>query len=267
MRSVGTGVVLLALVGLAGCDTEQPLRVQSQTVAIDFFGASGTIRNVDAYDMTEDGNPGAQWLWCEDLGAGRTTFVPDLIPWNFALRVTILRAGTVTRENLTDSGSLNPVNNISQYDTRAPFLGQTPAAPAHIGATSITVGTRTFRFANPRQLTGARREVVAATSNPLSDMDPGTYGLGSGLCSTFDPGPASVDGVVLPFTIDDFGSGDTLFVEVSRSGTPPQGIVVTSQPTLSAAVFVDGRRTENLNGTTSVPATAGATFAFSFTSR
>jgi hypothetical protein len=257
-RFVGL-LLLLAVVG--GCDTTAPLQIEEQTYELEIVGTSvGPIPVYEVYDMYEEG-VGEYFLFCEtDVGFLLT---PSSAPWNFSIQIEILRAGETEPEIITSGGALDPDVNLTLYD-------QNPAIIGGLGdKDSITIGeapnTRTFHFENPRRLTVASEEVMMATTNPLSEALPDTYGLGAGLCSNAYPGPASLDGMPHPISIV-LNKGDTLLIQARKSDTSPAGVwFLPNEAAIRGDLLLDGN-TVSVRGQNSSSTATGAGFSFSFTS-
>jgi hypothetical protein len=193
------GVFLLTAC-LVGCDKAQVAQLESQmaTISIAVVGTDAELLNV--WDLIEDsdldGQPddGIVYLFCETIfqqgsppPPPRTVSVEP--PWNHSLRISILRADSTEFEQLTDDTYLNTSANLTPYDDQVlggnqifkpdifPFMGSN------------------FRFSNSRQMSTVNRNVVVATTNPLTALDPSTYNYKNGLCSvSTDPGPSSFGG-------------------------------------------------------------------------
>lgn len=279
MRSMlgAASIVLLAL-ALVSCDTTQPLTLDQQTFELQMtaFGAQTGIFDVyDGYedsdldgqpdDTNDDGQPDF-FLHCLNRTFAPFAGNPTSVPWGFTIVITILRAGEITPEQITSTAAATgPELSVSEYDTTLVIPGGVPAAPA-----PITIGTRTFRFMNGRILSVANRDVMAATTSPLVELDPATYGTkGSGRCSTFDPGPTLIDSAtssVYPRPIT-LRKGDTLTVEAFVSPDPTPGLTVTNPPApgLSAQLKLGGSAVV-VRGEIAEP-TPGSGLRFSYTSR
>jgi hypothetical protein len=132
----------------------------------------------------------------------------------------------------------------------------------------ITEQGRTFKFMNPRRLSAAHRDVVSTTSNPLSSLNPGMYGLGNGLCSDGNLGDAKIDNRPQPYSVV-FSKGDTVIVEARRGEEAPEPLegLVTSEPAIDAAIQVDGQRVSVSGGNTTSTDAPGAEISFWFTSK
>ena len=279
MRSMlgAASIVLLAL-ALVSCDTTQPLTLEQQTFELQFLATGAQTGIFDVYDGFEDSNLDGQpddtdgdgqpdfFLHCLNrtfapFSAGGTS-----VPWGYTVLITILRAGETTPEQITSTAaSTDPALSLSEYDTTLLIPGGVPAAPA-----PITIGTRTFRFMNGRILSEANRDVMAATTSPLVELDPATYGTkGSGRCSTFDPGPTLVDSTtsnVYPRQIT-LRKGDTLTVEAFVSPEATPGLTVTNPPApgLGAQLKLAGSQVV-VRGEIAEP-TPGSGLRFSYTTR
>jgi hypothetical protein len=230
-------------------------------------GVTASLNSYAVWDMYEDLNDNGQYdateplyLYCEDTG--QVTIAPFSAPFPFTIKISILRAGQTEAELMTSSAALNPASNMTLYDDAAPVVGVTPTKGP------ITIGDRTFGFINAdrRLVSSAAQEVLAATTNPLHDIDPQEYPLGDGLCSTAYPGEPRLDEQMQPWPIV-LNKGDTLVVELRRGTTPPDGITFNEngEPRIRAALLLDGREV-SVRGETVTTAEPGSGIKFSFTS-
>jgi hypothetical protein len=284
-------VLLVAL--LAACDSTQPLEADQKMAQISFQGASALTRTYNVWDMYEDADGdtlpddldgdgvGDLYLFCQDIGVGSQALTPASVPWRFSVEVSIIRAGTTVPEVLTQEAALLIDANLADYDTAVQFNLTAPKNPITV---TDGMATRTFLFDNdasfglgPRRLTAANRDVVLALENPLTTINPVTYGQGRGLCSNGDPGPAVVDGGSPPFEVV-LGKGDTIIVEARRGESAPEMVYVnpdtgvttslfSPQPELSGTLVIDGRVAE-VNGTvTTAGLTVGSPISYTYTIR
>lgn len=269
------GLLWLATLVVA-CDTVQPLLIGTQVVAVSFTATNALVPTYLVWDMFEDSNPvdgqpddvdsdgqPDMFVWCQTPSPNDQTpsLNPNSVPLGFGIEVAIIRAGTTREEVLTGEAALMLNANRTPYDTSVSTVFTFAKAPISVMDMGMT---RNFMFLNPRRHTAAHRDVASATSNPLSDLDPMTYGLGSGLCSTGDPGPVSIDGGPNPITFD-LGKGDTLIVRARRGNLPPELTgVVSTQPQVSAKTTVDGRPVSAGGNTTSQ---VGSELRFTLTTR
>ena len=262
MRSQWRFVGLLLLLAVAGgCDTIAPLQIEEQTYELQIVGTSvGPIPVYQIYDMYEEG-VGDYFLFCET--APGLQFTPSSAPWNFSVQIEILRAGETEPEIITSGGALDPDMNLTLYDQNPAIIG------GLADKDSITIGmapnTRTFHFENPRRLTVASEEVMMATTNPLSDAVPATYGLGAGLCSNAYPGPANIDGMPQPMSIL-LNKGDTVLVQARKSDISPTGVwYLPNEAAIQGNLLLDGNNV-SVRGERRSERDTGAGFSFSFTS-
>jgi hypothetical protein len=271
-------VLVLALV-IISCDTTQPLLLDQQGFTLDVRATGTIVRVMNVYIGYEDNDDneipdGEEFLFClwrmvlnsETGGMDIDTRGPTSVPWGYYIEVSRLPAGgtepelIVSEEAVTDA-----LSNLSEYDQTDSIFGPVqPLAP-------ITIDDRTFKFKNGIILTEAREEIMASTDNPVSTLDPASYGAkGSGLCSDFYPGPAGIDrmsgaGNPLPIILK---KGDTIIVGARRGvdGPPGLGVQNPPMPALAANFKLDGIAV-NVRGTTSTAPGPGQAFSFSYTSR
>ena len=272
------GVFLLTSC-LVGCDKAQVAQLESQiaTISIAVVGTDAELLNV--WDLIEDkdldGVPddGIVYLFCETIfQAGTPPPPPRTVsvepPWNHSLRISILRADSTEFEQLTDDVYLNTDTNLTPYDPQVLF-GNTILKP-----NPFPFGGSSFRFSNARQMTTVNRNVVVATDNPLSTLDPMQFGYKSGLCSvSTDPGPASFGGAPQPYTVV-LGKGDTIKVEARKAVNPPMGLddgagnpLTQIEPVLVGRLAIDGINISGLGGDASSDPVAGDGFSFFYSSR
>ncbi|MDH3627526.1 MAG: hypothetical protein OEV00_00970 [Acidobacteriota bacterium] len=279
------GVLLVLSVFTIGCDSTQPIgagpvtyEVQMSAVnVIGFLGGQG-IRSYRVWEMYEDNDNNGQpddidmdgvpdlFNFCRDLLASDTSHVnPTSVPWSYTVEISVIPAGTTGEVIVSSPAGLtdDPLINLSRYDNSS--------RPLVLGTSQPTVMIddggmmRTFRFRDPLKLSQAHTRVARSTSNPLSDFDPMTYGLGNGLCSAIDPGPTVVDGQE-NFLVD-LSPGDTIIVRARRGAGAPMGIETNGrEANLSGTLSQDGL-TVSVIGSASSDAVTGAGFSFSFTAR
>lgn len=279
--------ILAGLALVTGCDSDQPLQVGEQTVAITFEGGNARAPAITVFDMFLDNNgdnipdDGQFYLWC--IRVPNTLTTPTGAPIQFGVEAKVLRAGETVAEIITDVSSRATNANLTGYDVQATSFGAvafpvtvnngpggTPQTYKHCQTTgpfaAFPPGCRI-----PRRTSPFLREVVLATSNPVSDFNPQMYGWGSGLCSRGDPGPEVVDGNAGGLELQ-IQKGDTLLVTMRRGPKPPQLIdqngnsLFVGEPLLSATVSLDGAIVSP-NGQTTTAAALNATSAFSLTTR
>jgi hypothetical protein len=251
-------VLLLALA--AGCETTQPLQIDEETYELQLLcDPNDRLPAYDVWAMTEDGVPEVVYLFCESAGE----FEVESIPWNFSIEVEILRAGATAPEEVTTSDALDPLTNLTKYDWSEPVYGVTPSK------SPITIddggNLRTFSFEPIARFSAANELVMMSISNPLSDFDPNTYGLGDGLCSNHYPGPAGIDGMAQPVSLQ-IRKGDTLIVQARKDVDHPQGFnyLGDNQPLIEGQLLLDGQEV-TVRGENRSSLDPGAGFSFSFT--
>ncbi len=279
-----TGVLLL-IVGLAGCDKAQIAQLESQNATITITAIDTLAELFNVWDFTEitdldmlnGPDDPTVYLYCESVPVfGSPPPPPIQIPvqtaWQHSLRVSVLRADSTEFEQITDDMYLSSSSNLTPYDDQV-------ISGNNVTKSDLTVmdGTvlRTFHWNNgtKRQLTSINRNVIVATSNPLNDFDPVTYGFRNGLCSvSIDPGPSSLAGAPQPFTFE-LGKGDTLKVE-ARKAVDSLGFVdqmgnplTVIEPKLVGRLAIDGTNITNLGGDASSAAVVGDGFSFFYSSR
>jgi hypothetical protein len=259
---------MLALLALAGgCDTTQPQQFDEQTFEFRALGVNSQMTSYNTWQMYEDLDKDGQqdpeeqsYLFCEDLGF--EVEGPSSAPFRFTIVASLLSAGSSDWVQLTSNDSTNANSNLALYDQNQPSTTAPVKAP-------ITVGSRTFRFSDVpeerRQLSAANREVVRAVFNPLSALDPDTYGLGNGLCSSYDPGESVIDNQEQPLEVV-LRKGDTIKVELRRGSNTPEGIVFGVEPEIKTVLLLDGREV-SVNGTDLTTKEPGAPLSFTYTFR
>jgi len=294
-RSLVGGVLFLALAA-SGCDTRQPLQLSSQEIEVFFTAVNAVGDNYNVWDMIEDSDfdglpdDGVTYLWCELLTGPADSSRPVSVPWNHSIEISVIRSGTFERERLTSNQGLQLDSSVSAYDTTPQLFNLTPDKADYTalrcagglnnaqpcvddfscpigGGGFATCASRRFVFSNPRRETALTRAVISATSNLLFDLNPPlTAPLAPpGVCSTFDPGPESVDSSPAPFTVT-LGKGDTILVNARISPTTPMGVNLSTVPSLSGQMLVDGLPVvPRGNETSSI--TSGTGISFSYTSQ
>jgi hypothetical protein len=125
-REVCLGVLLLSLVALSGCDTDQPLEIVAQDAQLSFLGPGAQVDQFNTWIVTEDsdndgvaddvdgdGVTGDESLWCElrpDVGS------PSSVPWTYSLRIRLLRAGQTDAVTITSLDAASDTFNRLGYD-------------------------------------------------------------------------------------------------------------------------------------------------------
>jgi hypothetical protein len=288
MRTFRTlcGVILL-LIPVVGCETTQPEQVESQVVDL-LFSATGVpkfaggqgLRTFATWVMFEDadGDPstddpvnGQYYLWCEWPNPRLPEFAPMSVPWTYTLQISVLRAGQTEPEVITSVDALHGGEdiNLTAYDTTV-----VTSAQFIQHKDPITEDGRLFRFVDDqsmrRQLSQGNREVASAVLNPLTELRPDLYWLGSGLCTDVIPpeaGPTVVDGQPDAYQLT-LQKGDTLIVEARRGVDAPVYLETNgTEPGLQVDVFLDGRSVTSVNGGRFSAASPGAPLKFSLTPR
>jgi hypothetical protein len=254
----------LLLVFAGGCDSIAPLQIEEQSYLLEVIGTgAGYVPVYWVYDVWEEG-VGETSLFCiTPTPPNATTVRTNSVPWEYSLQIEILRAGEIEKETISDPASLSVTANLTNYDTIAYPGSPVPAQDP------IVVGdppnTRTFLFSNGRRMSAANEQVMRATSNPLSTLDPDTYGLGDGLCSNAYPGPSLLDGGPPPKTIV-LNKGDTVIVNARRADEPRLGVYyLPSGAAIRGELTLNGQRV-NVIGDYTSDKDPGAGFSFSFTS-
>jgi hypothetical protein len=251
MRAFGGLALLAALLAIGGCDKSQPLLVGEQTVAVTFDGVSATTPQYNVWDIFEDNDldgvpDGDTYLWCEIVVfpfPEDPNLSPISAPWNFSVQISVIKAGTTQEIQITTDAALAVTANLSSYDTASSTKFTFNKPPITVD----DMGTqRTFAFANPRKFTPLHRDVVQATFNPLSAIDPVTYPYQEGLCSLQDAGDSHIDDQGNPYSLP-LDKGDTVIVRARRGAIPPEFItppefvpVYTTEPAIDASMTLDG---------------------------
>jgi hypothetical protein len=100
-----------------------------------------------------------------------------------------------------------------------------------------------FKFRDRRILSGANREVLAATTNFINELDPDaapTDVPAGGVCPGEDYGEPGIQGEGQPYSVT-LGKGDTLLVEARRLLETPDGMVFSTDPSVNSRLFIDGK--------------------------
>lgn len=258
----------------AGCDSVQPDQLTAQmfsmnvratisNTSVTTFNTYTMFRDNDADsqpdDVDADGSPDT-WLWCKTTTT--QTLTPNSVPWPYLIEVRIVRQGSTSTELITTFAASQTPASFANADTSPAIVGSIPTqAP-------IVSGPDTYRF-TPRNRTSAlRADVLAATSNPLSDNNAATYPFGAGRCSTMQVPIGLVDGAPAPFMLE-IEKGDTVVVTARKaesSALEGTAINVGAQPALQAEISLDGRPLTSVSGSTVSSPGIGGSFNFSFTS-
>ena len=119
--------------------------------------------------------------------------------------------------------------------------------------------TRVFEYLPSRRLSAANREVLASTSNFLSDADFATFQ--GNICPGTDLGDDGILRQGQPFTFT-LAKGDTVFVEARRFNQTPPGIDFDLDPELVATLQVDGQSVEVDGDSATTPITDAIDFTY-----
>ena len=259
-RTVAVCAVVAGVVFSASCDTTQPasLGIRSFELEVEFLPSGLDFDNYAIFEMFRDNdddnvpddvnNDGMEdtWLWCVTTGIGEQQ-LPTSIPWGYDVEVFLIRAGETASTLLTDSSSSNGLDNLSNYDEAEPIQAAVTQLPITVDVMGVQT---TYKFRNGFVGSPFRREVMEAISNPLSDLDPTTFGLGAGLCSNFNPGPPTLGDTVITDDAanlvfgQEINTGDTIIVQVRGADTTmiDPAVLVTSPrlPRPRAQARLDG---------------------------
>lgn len=191
----------LAVVLAVGCDSTQPSHSSAHVASLT-INASADVLLWDCYEVwtdqsnPPDGNPDRfENSFCElSTEPGQRS-----IPWNYSLRITVIRAGTTTEEVVTSvsgvvGSSIQPDDRVddfislTDYDIRvsaaAPkppldniyyLNGQRvgPGSPVYLNANTFSLGTPNILTASPAfvfDVTSGDTIVVRARKQSLSQM-------------------------------------------------------------------------------------------------
>ena len=257
-------VLALCLLSMSACDSEQPQETGSQTMQVLIEAGNAAVGVYDVWEqyfdyngdgIPDDFHPGDPpvpidtplQVVCRravDPG-GALVSGTSLTPWNYALEISIIRAGTTEIERLTTTEALDSSFNLTTYPSDMLTGAQLPGADCPPFAVCNPIG----------RLAGTHRVVI----DSLHPTCPGSPGLGDPRMSgtLAEPLPA-------PFTLD-LEKGDTIIVKARKSISPPEGVEVFSEPTLQGSVFLNGLQISNLTGTSVSTSDQAAGISFSFT--
>jgi len=243
-RFVGA-VLCASVLSCLSCDTTQPSGVTEETAQV-FLGAQATVALYDVYEVWVDTNNDNT----PDVPTGESSCRPVFegtspktagraVPWRFAARVRILRAGSTEPETIANFDSVDPFSSVAPYDEIVETAaGAAPEPPR-------------FFLAGRRVSVASRLYMERCTSQ--TDL----------------PDP-NLSNQPLPFPIR-LEKGDTLIVEARKEpdalhGALPPKFPVVSPPILSGRLLVGGQPVA-VQGTTVSTAESGSGVAFSFTLR
>jgi hypothetical protein len=295
-------LLLLAVAGCDSTQPDQieQQNIELTISAGNAIASTDETGTFNVWDVIEepDGQP---FLWCEFLPITNPPLIginASSVPWGFSIKISIIRAGETRPDRFcksfdpeqastfapcdsqadcldfeqceveTSNAALNTTFNTALYDTTSVRFGQSPDTPLALnlpfGQDTITIGSRTFRFTNPRQHPAYHFDVMTAADNPLAFLLGGA--VGNGLCNSGNPGPSVIDGEPQPWTIA-LNKGDTIVVEARRGLDVPPGLsTVATTPQLSGTLRVDGREVEQITGVRTETA-ANTGISFSYTAR
>ena len=255
-------VLALCLILMSSCDSEQPQEIGSQTMQILVEAGNASAGVYDTweqyYDVDNNGIPDETdpagtllpepvFVVCRRATAtgGGELFGSGSTPWNYALEISVIRAGTTVHERLTTTEALNATFNLTPYAEGFLNGAQQPGGDCPQFAVCNFIA----------RVLGTHRLVVDSTFPTC----PGSPGLGEPRMSgtLANPLPA-------PFTLD-LEKGDTILVKARKSITPPEGVELFSAPVLLGSVFLNGLQIRNLTGTSVSTSDQAGGISFSFT--
>ncbi|GEM_PF-7133855 len=270
-RVICLAFLILCVALFTSCDSTQPQEVGEQLLQIEIAAGNASINAYDVWEQyyDEDGDgipddtdpfgnllPSPVQIACRKARNPQNNdliFASANTPWNYSLEISIIRAGTTDIEVLTSTEALSSTFNMTDYSTDFLPGMQLPGADCPPSAICNPIG----------RMPGTHRIVVDSTfDNTSVDLDlvcPGGGGLGDArMAGTVgSPGP-------VPFTLS-VAKGDTVLVKARKNFDAPNGIILSSEPTLQGTVFLDGSQIQNLIGTSVSTADPRSGISFSLT--
>jgi hypothetical protein len=266
-RDVCLGLLALAALVAAGCDSDSPLSVETQTAELSIRAIGAQVNEYQVWDLVEDsdGIPGGDdvngdgvdgdiTLWCRSAGLGS----PTSVPWGFSVKVQVIRdgeiviseQGQVVPQQLTSDDAEETNTNRAVYDT---FEGTNNA---NINPISVThprghCSTKPQINCNPLSTSewcadndGGQCIPVFSCSDDFDSLcdptNPGTTcsSQGAGVCTS--AGVCSGDpGIVCEPTCADLGLGTCIHGDLTRKyffqTTNRRALTAASREILNAA--------------------------------
>jgi hypothetical protein len=149
-------VLAVAVIVAVGCDSSQPDRIDTRTASVSFKTTAESFL-FDCYEVWIDQSNPPDGI--PEFNAGVTTcdettqFQERAVPWNYALGISIIRAGTTTEETVTSLTGLPGSSVLPGDDTDviADFISLTDFDPT-IGTAAPKPHQDEFYFLNGKQV-------------------------------------------------------------------------------------------------------------------
>jgi hypothetical protein len=117
--------LILGLLVLTGCDSDEPLQVQEQMAAIEFVAPGANVNAYDVFEVYEDSNGDTLPDDFDGDGEGDIDFFCSFrgentsltnMAWEYALDISVLRDGEVVPVRLTSDAAAGVNGNRTPFD-------------------------------------------------------------------------------------------------------------------------------------------------------
>jgi len=154
-------ILLMSMLVATSCDSDQPLSVEGQQVDIFFNAFAATTPLFRVWELTVDtdndnvpddvngdgvSDQDDVTLWCE---MGPTSANPNSVPWDYSLRISVVRAGSTVPEIVTSDLAATLAGNKTPYDDRVQPGVANPGAII-VSLPAGTCSNNADRLCNPR---------------------------------------------------------------------------------------------------------------------
>ena len=175
------GWLVGAVVLMAGCDTNQPLRQEQQLVTLQFRATGASVQEMWTWQVYEDSNQDGVpddstgdglpdvYLWCDP----QPRYVGSEMPWSFSTQVDVIPPGSTVPITIARDTEVN--SSFSRYDSNTGGPPPTNKAP-------VSLTTRTG-FCNGNASILCNPDNLPTTGEPTT------------ICEIFGEGPCVASGV------------------------------------------------------------------------
>ncbi len=234
-------IAIVSSLIVVGCDSTQPDRIETRSASINFE----TKALVDIWDCYQ-----SPFLFCfPSVSGGVQERSPRALPWNYSLKITIIRAGTIDEQVAVSPSGL--VGSSVQFgDGVDDFLSLTAPDPNMPPAPDKDVGGTIFSNGNK-----------VSTGSPIYQA---FIGVDPGITNVLGTEPAAPN---VPATFDlSLNTGDTVIVRARKQTIvlSPRYRPLPTNIAIEAFLTVSGVQVA-VQGPTKSSTGDGTGFTFSFT--
>ena len=238
---VRASIAIVSSLIVAGCDSTQPDRIETRSASMNFE----TIALVEIWDCYQ-----TPFLFCfPSLANEVQEKSPRALPWNYSLKITIIRAGTID-EQVAVSSSGVVGSSVEFGDGIEDFISLTAADPNMPPVPDKDVGGTIFSNGNK-----------VSTGSPIYQA---FIGVNPGVTNILGTEPAAPN---VPATFDlSLNTGDTVIVRARKQtiALSPRYRPLPTNIAIEAFLTVSGVQVA-VQGPTKSSTGNGTGFTFSFT--